>query len=213
MIYKRYTRLFLGLILYAVGIVLTMNANLGLAPWDAFHAGLVNIFGLTFGQISIIVGLVVLIINYHLNESIGIGTVGNIFVIGIFIDLINFLNLVPISSNIVSGIIMLFTGMILIAVASYYYINSGFGTGPRDGLMVALTRVSNKPVGLVRGIIEISVLLMGYLLDAKIGVGTIILALGMGPIVQLIFKFFKFDVNSVKHDAFLRKNKETIITD
>ncbi len=204
--YKRYLRLTVGLILYAIGIVLTINGNLGLAPWDAFHIGLCKTFGISFGQISIIVGIFVLIINYHLDESIGIGTIANIFVIGLLIDLIFYLKFIPISHSISGGTLMLFFGMVLIAVASYYYIGSGFGTGPRDGLMVALTRVTKKPIGLIRGLIEMCVLLMGYLLSAKIGFGTIFLAFGIGPIVQITFKVFRFDVNSVKHDSFIQKS-------
>jgi uncharacterized membrane protein YczE len=100
---------------------------------------------------------------------------------------------------------MLITGMFLIALGSYFYIGSRFGTGPRDGLMVALTRVSKKPVGLIRGLIEMTVLLLGYLLGAKIGLGTIILAFGIGPIVQLTFRILRFDVHTVTHDSLLQK--------
>lgn len=205
MIYKRFLRLVLGLILYALGIVMTINANLGLAPWDAFHTGLSNTFHISFGQISILVGLFILLITYQLNESIGLGTMLNIFAIGILIDLIFYFHLVPVLHNLFSGIVMLFLGMVTIALGSFCYIGSGFGTGPRDGLMVALTRVTKKPVGLIRGIIECTVLFLGFLLGAKIGLGTLFLAFGIGPIVQLIFKLLKFDVHKIHHDSFLQK--------
>jgi uncharacterized membrane protein YczE len=206
MINNRYLRLIFGLVLYALGIVLTINGNLGLGPWDAFHVGLSKTIGVSFGQISIMVGLLVLIINYNLDESIGIGTIANIFVIGLLIDFIFYLKIIPISHSLLSGAFMLFFGMVFIAFASYCYIGSGFGTGPRDGLMVALTRVTKKPIGLIRGIIEMSVLLMGYLLGAKIGLGTVFLAFGIGPIVQSTFKILNFDVNSVNHNSLIKKS-------
>src|SRR6056297_292603 len=163
MIYKRYLKLIFGLILYSIGIVMTINGNLGLAPWDAFHVGLSQTFGISFGQISIIVGLVILLITYYLKESIGIGTIANIFVIGILIDLLFYLEVIPVCREIFSGLVMILIGMIFIALATYYYIGSGFGAGPRDGLMVSLVRVLKKPVGLIRVSIEMTVLLMGYL--------------------------------------------------
>lgn len=202
----RIIRLILGLVLFALGIVLTVNANLGLAPWDAFHIGLTKIFNLSFGQVSILVGAIILTINYHMNESIGIGTIANIFVIGIILDLLFASNLIPVSANTNSGVIMLLIGMIVIAFASYFYIGSGFGTGPRDGLMVALTKKFTKPVGLIRGAIELTVLILGYLLGAKIGLGTLLLAFGIGPIVQVVFKLLRFEVEKVKHDSILQKN-------
>ncbi len=205
--YKRWLHLTIGLTLYAVGIVFTINANMGLAPWDALHMGLTYITGISFGMISIIVGLLVLLFTYQLDESIGIGTLSNIIVIGVLIDLIFYLNLIPVSPHMLTGIPMLLIGMELIALGSYFYIGSAFGTGPRDGLMVALTRVTGRPVGLIRGLIEVTVLTAGYLLGAKIGFGTLIVGLGIGPIVQITFKVLNFDVKTISHDSFLQKSK------
>lgn len=207
MVYKRLIRLMIGLTLFSIGIVILINANMGLAPWDAFHIGLSQHTGLTFGQVSIIVGLVLLIITYHLYESIGIGTIFNIVVMGIIIDIIFHFNLIPQSNSPLSGMIMLYIGMQLIALGSYFYIGSGFGTGPRDALMVGLVRISKKPVGLIRAIIELTVLSLGILLGSKIGIGTLIIAFGIGPIVQITFSLLKFDVHQVKHAAFIQKKK------
>lgn len=209
----RLIRLLLGLALFALGIVLTVNANLGLAPWDAFHVGLTKIFNLSFGRVSMLVGFTVLIINYFLNESIGVGTIGNIFIIGLILDFIFDSNIIPVTDNFITGVIMIVLGMIIIAIASYFYIGSGFGTGPRDGLMVALTRITKKPVGLIRGGIEFSVLVLGFLLGAKIGIGTILIAFGIGPIVQTVFKVLRFEVQNVKHDSFIQRNKGKKILD
>lgn len=208
MLNKRLLHLFIGLLLYAVGIVFTIQGNLGLAPWDALHMGLTYITHLSFGLISILVGFIILLFTYQLNESIGIGTLANIIIIGLLIDLIFALNLIPLSTSAFSGIPMLLIGMEMIALGSYFYIGSGFGTGPRDGLMVALTRVTKKPIGLIRGSIEITVFIAGYMLGAKIGIGTLLLAFGMGPIIQLTFKLLNFDVHTIIHDSFLHKSKD-----
>ena len=205
MLFKRYTRLFIGFFLYSIGIVFTINGNLGLSPWDALHSGLSQLSGISFGQIGIIVGIIVMTVTYQLKESIGTGTILNIFVIGILIDYIFYIKLIPIAQSMAGGILMLLVGMVLIALATYCYIGSAFGAGPRDALMAALTRITQKPVGLIRGLIEVSVLFVGYLLGAKIGIGTFILAFGIGPIIQAVFSFFQFDVDKVKHDYLLQK--------
>lgn len=205
---KRYIKLILGQLIFSIGIVLTINAELGLAPWDAFHTGLTYITGLTFGQVSIIVGIVIVLFTYQFGEPIGIGTIANTVLIGVFIDLINYFKIIPHMEGIIPGIIMMIIGMILIAFASYFYISSGFGTGPRDGLMVVLTRLTHLPVGLIRSLIELSVFIIGRLLGAKIGLGTAIIAFGIGPVVHLTFHLLKFDVSKIKHDAILQKNKK-----
>lgn len=205
MIYKRYSRLLIGLFLYSVGIVFTVNGNLGLSPWDALHSGLSQLSGVSFGQVGIIVGIVILAFTYQLKESIGIGTIANILIIGFLIDYIFYIKLIPIATGLPGGIAMLMIGMVLIALATYCYIGSAFGAGPRDALMAGLTRITQKPVGLIRGLIEVSVLLIGYLLGAKIGIGTFILAFGIGPIIQIVFSLFRFDIDKVQHDYFLQK--------
>ncbi len=205
MTYTRIGRLLLGLMLYAVGIVLTIQANLGLSPWDALHSGLSQTFGISFGQISILVGIAVVAVTYQFHEAIGVGTILNTVLIGLFIDYIFHIDLIKTPSNFFLGVLMIFAGMFMIAFASYFYIGSRYGAGPRDGLMVALTRVTGKPVGLIRGSIELTVLFLGYLLGAKIGIGTVLLAFCMGPIIQMTFRYFSFEVGAVSHDSILQK--------
>lgn len=205
--YKRLMHLTIGLILNAVGIVFTINAQMGLGPWNALHMGLSYITGISFGKIIIIVGLFLLIFIYQMDRSIGIGTLACVFGLGVSVDFTLYLNLIPVSHHLITGIPMLLIGMELIAIGSYFYIKSAFGTGPRDGLMVVLTRVTGKPVGLIRGLIEVSVLIVGYLLGAKIGLGTLIVGFGIGPMVEMTWKALKFDVTTVSHDVFLQKSK------
>lgn len=192
-------RLFTGLFLYAVGIVMIINANLGLAPWEVFHQGLTNIVNITMGQANIAIGLLLIIINSILKEKLGWGTVFNMIFIGIFMDILMLNNLIPVFEVFLPRLMMMLLGMFVIGIASYLYIGSGLGTGPRDGLMVALTKKTNKSVRFVRNSIETGVLIIGYLLGGFIGIGTLITALTVGHFVQFSFKIFNFDVQQVKH--------------
>ena len=196
---QKVIRLFIGLFLYAVGIVLTINANLGLAPWDVFHQGMTHLIGITMGQASIAVGIILVIFNAVLGERLGWGTLFNMLFIGLFMDLIILNHLIPICKGVIPGAIMMVLGMIFIGIASYFYIGAGLGSGPRDGLMIALTKKTNKSVRFVRNAIELSALIVGYMLGGYAGIGTLIMALTLGYIIQFAFKILKFDVNSIKH--------------
>lgn len=194
-----FIRLFIGLFLYAVGIVFTINANLGLSPWDVFHQGISKLTGITMGQASIIVGLLIVILDWLLGEKVGLGTICNMLFIGIFMDLLMLNHLVPIFNNLIAKVIMMFLGMFIIAIASYFYIGAELGSGPRDGLMIALTKKSQKSVRLVRNCIEATVLIVGYFLGGTVGFGTLVMVICGGYFVQFAFKLFKFDVRKVEH--------------
>jgi len=195
----RIARLFAGLFLYAVGIVMTINANLGLGPWDVFHQGLSKTVGITMGQASITMGLIIVGVNYFMGEKLGWGTMCNMLFIGIFMDFLMLNHLIPIFENLVLQILMMLGGMFVIGVASYFYIGAGLGSGPRDGLMVMLTKRTGKSVRFIRNCIEVTVLIAGYFLGGFVGVGTVIIALSIGYFVQLAFKLFKFNVKAVEH--------------
>jgi uncharacterized protein len=195
----RILKLFLGLFLYAVGIVMTINANLGLSPWDVFHQGLSKNIGITMGQASISMGIIIVIINCILGERIGWGTLSNMLFIGMFMDILMLNNLIPIFDNVILRIIMMLLGMFIIGTASFLYISVGLGSGPRDGLMIALTKRTGKSVRFIRNCIEITVLVAGIALGGKIGIGTPIMAFMIGPAVQFAFKVYKFQVSKVKH--------------
>lgn len=195
----RILRLFTGLFLYALGIVLTINANMGLAPWDVFHQGLSNVLGITFGQVSICVGLILVAADSLLGERLGWGTLCNMFFIGFFLDFLMLNHIIPAAKGTLAGLAMMALGMFVIGVASYFYIGAGLGSGPRDGLMVALTKKTGKSVRFIRNAIELCVLGIGYLLGGFVGFGTLFMALGVGYFVQLAFKLFKFDVKTVQH--------------
>lgn len=198
-IIKRVMKLLLGLALYATGIVMTINANLGLAPWDVFHQGLSNIFGITMGQASICVGIALVIMDTLLGERIGWGTLSNMILIGVFMDILMLNHLVPVFQSVVPRFVMMLLGVFTIGIASYFYISTGLGSGPRDGLMVALTKKTTKSVRFLRNCIELSVLAVGYAFGGSVGIGTVIMALSTGHFIQFAFKLFKYNLKDTKH--------------
>lgn len=192
-------KLFIGLFICAVGIVMMINANLGLAPWDVFHQGISKITGLTMGRAHIIVGLILLIVDSILGEKIGWGTLCNMLSIGIFMDLLMLNNIIPIFAGFVPSFIMMLLGSFIMAYGSYLYISVGLGSGPRDGLVVGLTKKTGKSVRLIKNSVEITALVIGYILGGTVGIGTFVMALTGGYFLQLAFKIGKFDVNEAKH--------------
>lgn len=199
---KRTGKLLFGLIIYSLGLTLSIQANVGLAPWDAFSIGVSNITSISYGNISILTGIVILIIVAgFLKEKIGLGTVLNTLLIGIMVDFIQSINLIPFMNNFFLGILMLLLSQVMISLATYFYISPGMGCGPRDTLMVALgKKFPNIPIGAIRGLIEGTVLLIGFILGAKVGIGTVIAVFGISFILQYTFKFLKFNIKSIVHE-------------
>jgi len=195
----RLLNLLTGLLFYASGIVITIKANIGYAPWDVFHVGLSGKTGLSLGVVSIIVGVVIVTTVTILKEKLGLGTIFNMILIGLFIDIVY--RYMPMATNPVIGTIMLIAGLFTISIGSYFYIKSAFGVGPRDNLMVVLARRTKLPVGLCRGAIELLVTIAGWILGGMVGFGTVISVFAIGFCVQIVFKLFKFDVTSVNHET------------
>lgn len=191
-----------GLFLLSSGIFLTIQANIGLAPWDALSMGINNFTTLTYGQIVILTGLIVLIIDVSLKEKIGVGTILNTVLVGVFVDGLQFLMIFPEMDSLMGGFIVLIAGQFILCLGTYFYISVGLGGGPRDALMTGLSKkFPNVPVGLVRGSIEGTVLLIGWLLGAKIGVGTVISVFGIGFLLEFTFNLLHFDVKTVEHES------------
>ena len=192
----------IGLFLFALGIVVTIKANIGYAPWEVFQVGLANTFGLSIGLATIIVGLAIVITVKIFGEKIGFGTISNMFLIGAFIDVILFIDVLPVPKNLMISIPMLIAGLFIISIGSYFYIKQAFGAGPRDYLMVVLTRRTKLPVGICRSIIELFVMIVGWRLGGMVGIGTLISVIGIGFCIQITFKILHFDVASIKHESF-----------
>lgn len=199
----RLLRLFFGLFLYAVGIVLTMKANIGYASWEVFHAGLSSVFGLKIGTISILVGLALCLIAILAGEKLGLGTLCNMIFVGLFMNILLDLNVFPVLNNFYFGVLQMVAGLFIIATATYYYISSAFGAGPRDSIMVILTRKTKLSVGTCRSGLEILVVVVGALLGGSFGIGTVLAAVIIGFCVQLTFKMFRFDPTTVVHENFM----------
>lgn len=198
----RLLKLVFGLFLFALGSFLTIQANIGLASWEAFSMGLAYLTDQTYGNILIISGFVILLVDVALKEKIGFGTILNTILIGTFVDLIQVVDLIPQMNNFFSGVLMLLIGQLSICIGSYFYIGASLGCGPRDALMVALgKRLPKVPIGIVRGVIEGTVLLIGWLLGAKVGIGTVISVFGISFILEATFNILHFDVTNIEHES------------
>ena len=198
---KRLFSLVAGLFLFAFGNVVTMKASLGYSPWDVLHSGVATSVGLTIGTVSILVSLVLIVIVLATGEKLGLGTILNMILMGVFVDLILYLDFIPKPSGFVVRIAMVLIGIFIVAFGTYFYISSGFGAGPRDSLMVVLKRKTGLPVGLCRGSIEVIVVLIGWLLGGPVGLGTVIAAFGIGFCIQTVFALFRFDATTVHHET------------
>lgn len=178
--------LLLGLTGYGFSMAIMVRANLGLDPWDVFHQGLAERTGMTIGVASAVVGVAVLLAWIPLRNRPGIGTVANVIVIAITVDL--GMALLPEPSNLAVRIAMMLGAVSLNAVSTVLYIGAGLGPGPRDGLMTGLVKRTGLSVRLVRTSIEATVLAVGWLLGGTVGVGTLVYAFGIGPLVQLVLR-------------------------
>ena len=196
-------RLIIGVILCGSSTVFMLNSNLGLLPWDVFHQGISNITKMTIGQANIAVSFAIILLSLALGEKVGIGTIVNIIVIGKIIDVINYMNIIPVSDNIFTGIVMLTIGMLVMGYGCYLYMGCGLGCGPRDSLMIGLSKKINKPVKMIKTIIEVTALIIGIILGGKFGIGTVISALGVGVFMQIIFKLNNFDAVQIKQKSII----------
>jgi uncharacterized membrane protein YczE len=179
---ERLARLVLGLVLCGLGIAVMVAAGLGLGPWDVLHQGISQRTGIPIGTVGILTGVVVLAGWVPLRERLGIGTVCNVFLIGITIDLT--LLVLDTPESLAARIGLLLAGPVLFAVGSGFYIGAGLGPGPRDGLMTGLAR-RGWTVRRVRSGIEVTVLVLGWLLGGTVGVGTVLFATTIGPLVHV----------------------------
>jgi len=197
----RLLRLLWGLFLYALGIVVTMAAHIGYAPWEVFHVGLANTLGISVGLAAIGTGVVLGLIALMLGEKLGLGTILNMLLIGVFLDILLDFRLVPQAGNFAAGLAMMVAGLFIISLATFFYIGSAFGAGPRDSLMVALTKKTKLPVGVCRGAIELTAVLVGWRLGGMVGAGTVIYALAIGFSVQTTFRILNFKVALIRHES------------
>lgn len=194
-----FSRLFLGLFLCSLCTTFSIHSNLGLSPWAVFHQGISNVVGISFGQTSIICSFIIILFVNTMGLKIGIGTICNMIFTGLFVDFFDFFDLIPNAENMKQGIMMMALSMLFNALGSYFYISCRMGCGPRDGLMSVLTQKSGWPVGVVRAFIELIVFLIGWKLGGQIGIGTLISVVGIGFVINSVYKTMQFDVTKIKH--------------
>ncbi len=186
----RSVALFGGLLLFGLAIVLMLESRLGLPPWDVLHYGISLHTPLSLGTAGIVVGLVLVVFTWIEGTAPGFGTIANAIVIGArgsmccrSFEAVDALS----GSSLSVRIALLIAGIALFGVGSAFYIGAGMGAGPRDSLMMVLSRRTGKRIGLVRGVMEVTVLLSGLALGGIAGIGTLALALLIGPVVELAF--------------------------
>jgi len=185
---RRLSQLYIGLTLYGVSSAMLVEAGLGLEPWNVLHQGLAELTGLTIGVLSIIVGAAVLLLWIPLRQRPGLGTVSNVFVVGVAMD--GALALLPEAHSLAVRIPLLVGGILLNGAATGLYIAARFGPGPRDGLMTGLHRRTGRSIRLMRTAVEIAVVVTGFALGGTVGIGTLLYALSIGPLAQLFLRLF-----------------------
>jgi uncharacterized membrane protein YczE len=179
---RRLAQLYAGLVLYGVSSSMLLLAGLGVDPWDVLHQGLSRRLGLGVGTWAIIVGLAVLLLWIPLRQRPGFGTINNVILVGLVIDAM--LAAVPPVHGLLARVVVMCAGVVLNGIATGAYIGAGLGPGPRDGLMTGLAARGHS-VRVVRTCIELTVLLTGWLLGGTVGIGTVVYALGIGPIAHV----------------------------
>ncbi|MEW2591647.1 hypothetical protein AB0893_14640 [Micromonospora aurantiaca] len=186
---RRLIQLYAGLVLYGVSMALMIRSELGLDPWDVFHQGLARQTGLSFGTVTIAVGALVLLLWIPLRQRPGLGTVSNVVVIGLVVDAT--LAVLPPGEGMPARVALLVAGIVANGAATGLYLGAGLGPGPRDGLMTGfVARHPRFSVRLVRTVIEVSVLALGWLLGGTVGLGTVAYALTIGPLAQFFIPVF-----------------------
>jgi len=179
---RRLTQLYAGLVLYGISDSMLLLAGLGVDPWDVLHQGLSRRFGLAVGTWAVIVGVLVLLLWIPLRQRPGFGTLNNVIVVGLVIDVM--LATVPPVHGYAARVVVMVAGVLLNGIATGAYIGAGLGPGPRDGLMTGLAARGHS-IRVVRTGIELTVLLTGWLLGGTVGLGTVVYALGIGPIAHV----------------------------
>jgi uncharacterized membrane protein YczE len=186
---RRLVQLYAGLWLYGLAAALQVRSGLGLDPWDVFHQGLSKHVGLAIGTVVIIVGAAVLLAWIPLRQRPGLGTVSNVVLIGVSMNVsLELLSPVHVMAGRIGEMV---GGIVLCGIATGMYIGAHYGPGPRDGLMTGLARRSGRSIRLVRTGIEVTVLAVGFVLGGRVGVGTVLYALSIGPLAQLFLRVFE----------------------
>ena len=194
----------IGLFLFGCGVYLTIQANIGVAPWDVLNQGVAKHTGLMYGTVLMIISIVVLAADVLMKEPIGLGMVMDSLIVGKSVDLLNWLNVVPPRQTLWGGVLCLVAGIIVMNAAMRLYMAQALGCGPRDTLLVALCkRFPRISAGVMIMIMWATVTLIGWILGGQVGLGTLLSVAISGPIFQLICNLTHFNAADVKHQNLL----------
>ena len=195
---EKLARCITGLAFFGFGIALFLRANLGLAPWDIFHKGLSKKLDISIGLVIVGVGLLLLFLWIPLRQRPGVGTILNAIEIGLVVNLTK--PLIGEPDQLIIRALMVIAGVLVIGLGSALYIGAGLGSGPRDGLMLGLSKYAIRghqiSIRVARTFVELTVMVAGLFLGGSIGIGTLIFMFGIGPLVQLILPRFEMRLAS-----------------
>lgn len=189
---RRLLQLFVGLVIYGASMAMVVRGALGAIPWDVLHTGLIEHIPITFGQMSILLALAVLLMWIPLRQMPGLGTIANVFLVGVAADIA--LAVLPASEDMGVRLALMLGGIVLNAMATAMYMGSQLGPGPRDGFMTGLARITGHSIRSVRTTIEVAVVVTGWVLGGAVGVGTVVYALAIGPLAQWMLPWFTVDI-------------------
>ena len=197
-----------GLFIFAVGVYLTIQANIGLAPWDCLSMGVSAHVGYSYGIVHTVISILILLVDILLKEKIGYGTILDALLVGNYVDLIDHVITLPAFSSIPLRCIMVMVGLFIMGYGQYFYMGAAQGCGPRDSLLIALgKRFPKTPIGVVQTVMVGIALLIGWLLGGPVGIGTVISVFGMGTALQIVCKIMHFEPRDVVHKNVLETNK------
>ena len=190
---KTFIYLVFGLILFGLGETLLITANQGVSPWTVLAQGLSFQLDLSIGITTFIVSIIVLFLWFPLKQKPGLGTLLNVILISIVIDLST--PILPYPKTFFYQIVQSLIAVLIVGIGSGFYLTANLGPGPRDGLMTGLQKLTNQPIALIRTVIEVTAVVIGFYLGGIVGIGTLLFAFGIGPSVSLgifiVIKFFK----------------------
>lgn len=191
----RFAQLIGGLVIFGVSIALIVRAELGVMPWTVLEQGLKRTVGLSIGVWSVLIGVVLLIVSRFLGQRPGLGTLLNVVIVGVVIDAT--LVVMPSLESLPVRIAVLVVGILLNGVATGAYIGAGLGPGPRDGLTTSIAARTGRSLRLIRTLVEVSVVVLGVLLGGQLGVGTVVFALAIGPLMHIFVPLLDLRIRAV----------------
>lgn len=198
----------LGLFIFSIGVYLTIQANIGLAPWDCLSMGVSSRVGYSYGIVHTAISIIILLVDIALKEKIGYGTILDALLVGNYVDLIDHIVTLPSFGSIPIRISLVIVGLFIMGYGQYFYMDAAQGCGPRDSLLIALgKRFPKTPIGVVQTVMVGIALLIGWLLGGPVGIGTVISVFGMGTALQIICKIMHFEPREVIHKNVLETNR------